>query len=325
MTTNTSELKLHIYVFSYNRGSFLRNCLDSLQECAPEYQVTVIDDGSKDNETIEVLNDWKDQHEIIVVNNAAAGDQKTGGLHNNMNYAFNHARKNRIKYILFMQDDVQLVRRIQNTDLQRAINFFRSNQNSFELSTTFLKEKYQTWDKSRMTIDTSVQAYMREYVRKKSGMPGCVGFSDVGLFEVDRFFKLFGDLESSEVANEMKARERGISLGFDVFPFMHWLPYPISHRGKKRTLYHRLVEIIAGAGFHPIQYMSKEEENKFLNRPQDVLPVAERFLISPTCPYARIWATEGGLDSLPPRGGWRNILEKLLRRVERLSRVVKYN
>ena len=46
-------------IFSYNRGHYLKNCVESLRRCLPAQSVktsiTIYDDGSNDHETVSLL------------------------------------------------------------------------------------------------------------------------------------------------------------------------------------------------------------------------------------------------------------------------------
>src|SRR5690606_21926670 len=48
-------LKMLFCIFSFNRGRFLQNCVDSIEQCAPGARIVVFDDSSYDEATKEVL------------------------------------------------------------------------------------------------------------------------------------------------------------------------------------------------------------------------------------------------------------------------------
>src|SRR5690606_8707842 len=97
--------------------------------------------------------------------------------------------------------------------------------NSAQLHTCFMKRFYQELDQQQMVEDPSGQAYLRP-----SNYPGYSGYSDVGLFHVERFFTLFGDLRNKEYDNNIFAQQNGIQMGISITPFMMWLPFPKSYR-----------------------------------------------------------------------------------------------
>jgi glycosyltransferase involved in cell wall biosynthesis len=58
---------LQIYVFSYNRPQYLENCLASLKRHAWNFDITVIDDGSDDEEVHEVLAKYRENIDTVIV------------------------------------------------------------------------------------------------------------------------------------------------------------------------------------------------------------------------------------------------------------------
>ncbi|MBC7185339.1 MAG: glycosyltransferase family 2 protein, partial [Marinobacter sp.] len=52
------------FVFSYNRGPHLKNCIESIETCAAGHRVIVYDDASEDPETQQILRDIETRHEV---------------------------------------------------------------------------------------------------------------------------------------------------------------------------------------------------------------------------------------------------------------------
>jgi len=293
--------ELVIFLFSYNRGKFLENCLESLWRCIPQHSIIIIDDHSDDPYTVYVLSRIGKHCEVILPKMELGSEYKTGGLSNNMNYALNLACERGIRRVLFIQDDMQMVRSLTEFDFDAIERYFDDNQNAMQIQTCFIRELSHESVRKKTFIDNSGTALLKIPELQK----GKDNFSDVGIFDVARFFRLFSKLKVGEGENSRIARERGITMGRSLYPFMNWLPYPLSHRGKKRAFTHWIVERIGGAGFHPIEIMSIEESEAFLKRDRSVLPIAERFLRSATSPRHDIWSTGGGEYNLICRGGWR--------------------
>ncbi|MDZ7736265.1 MAG: glycosyltransferase [Gammaproteobacteria bacterium] len=176
----------HIYLFSYNRARFLENCLASIRDCAPQCGVTIVDDSSDDRATVDLLRRCQGTHEILKPEGAVKIDVPYGGLYNNMNMALCHARDCGRERVVFIQDDIQFVRRLTETDVEYIEAFFSRYPRSFKLQTTFLKKGLKPYDERRMTLD----AESRVYFRRREG-PGLIDFSDVGVFHVPRFFESF--------------------------------------------------------------------------------------------------------------------------------------
>jgi len=297
---------MHIYIFSYNRGIFLENCLLSVRDCAPQYKVTVIDDKSSDYSTLEVINKWRNTYEVISPRRSKH-TYKTGGLYNNMNYAMDHAAINKNTFALFLQDDMQLIRKITKSDMSDIHDFYLYNKNVIQYDTNFMKF-HTTPD--NLYVDGSGKGYLKPLNLDYSG------FTALGVFHVDRFFRMFGEFKSTERLNDEYARSNGIQRGYARNPFMMWLPNPISHRGKKRSLWLRVIEKISRAGFYPYTYMSPSEASSFLKRKITEFPVAEDYLDCPGLTKKKKWAFVGGRSALYEQGGWRRIVGRVMKRVE---------
>lgn len=307
-----NQQNLAIYLFSFNRGQFLGNCLESIRLCASDFETTIVDDNSGDPETRSILDSQRPYWRFLEPQDTSDSDHKTGGLYNNMRLAFKDAKKRNKSYVLFIQDDMQLVRRIEPEDLAAASDFFKSNTNSAELHTCFLKRYLHERDQATMGLDSSQQAYLRP-----SDYPGFSGFSAVGLFSVTRFHDLFGELRRGEYANNEFAQTQNIQMGFARNPFMMWLPYPISHRGKKRNMQLHLVEGLAGCGYFPYETMTQERIKLLKNRPASELPLAENWLTCPNLSPTKYWSFAGGLSNLHARGGMRGQAGKILSSIKR--------
>ncbi|MEW5425234.1 glycosyltransferase family 2 protein [Amorphus sp. 3PC139-8] len=304
---------LPIYIFSYNRGQFLQNCVSTIEQCAPESEVVVIDDNSEDVETIQILKNINARHRVIRVAEQSGSEFKTGGLYGNMNLALSLAEASQIQLVLFIQDDMQFVRALKEFDLERIISFFEMNRNVIQYHSVFSRadsvEKVQKFAQ----LDKARAAYL---------LPGAVAvgkdnFSAVGVFHVGRVRQFLGSFSVGEGVNSKRCRDIGIQRGIGAYPFMNWLPYPSSYRGKRRNIMHRIVEFFGGAGFHPILQMPKELEEKLLSRDPSVVPVAEEWLTAPTAPRHDLWSTGGGEYNLIARGGVPALAFRALRRVKR--------
>ena len=103
---------MRLFVFSYNRGPFLANCIDSIERLAPEHSLTVVDDASDDPETLAVLARAA-KHHTVVTGEALSG-HKHGGLYPNMQAAFDTVPDKAL--FCFLQDDTQLVRPLTGED-----------------------------------------------------------------------------------------------------------------------------------------------------------------------------------------------------------------
>ena len=290
---------LCIYVFSFNRGQFLLNCLHSIETCAPGIRVCIIDDNSTDSYTKSVLADIKKQYFVEKNSNEEDVELKTGGLSGAMKFAMQMAKRDDVKLAIFIQDDMQFVRHLKDSDIKGYFEYFESVPNAIQISTTFIRELSR--DSFSEDYDTSKNDHA--YIRFQNREHGKSSFSDTGVFSVSKFFDLFQNFEIGEGANSEKARNLGLVCGRAIYPNMCWLPYPRSFRGKKRSLKHMVFEKFGRSGFYPIDIMTNKQEVYFLERDRSVLPIMERFLSAPKSPRKDIWSTGGGEYNFVCYGG----------------------
>lgn len=302
-TTKISEMreKLAIYIFSYNRAQLLDHSLETTARCMPGFDTFVVDDDSDDPATRQVIRKWADFAPVLEAGQKV-GEKKTGGLYPNMTRALNHARDNGYKYALFTQDDMQFVRPFDPRDVALVEDYFAAHLKVIQLLVHFIKRPEPGVDLAgRWKPDESGTSYLR--TENDSNAKAC--FSAGGIFHVSRTVAVLGSFEMSEASNSARMRAKGYYYGFSHAPMICFMPAPISFRGKRRSVEHRLYEMLGGAGFHPIAQMSGADVKRFWNRDRSILPVAEAFLHCPTAPAPENWAAGGGDYLVVARGGWR--------------------
>ncbi len=310
--------RVQVCVFSFNRGPFLKNCIESVR-AHTSWPLSVWDDDSRDPATLDVLSGLEaDGVPVYRAGSDMVREDRTGGLYGNMYAALQDGRDEGVEYLLFIQDDQQVVRPVDDEVITHADQFFTANEHSFLLHTFFLKQVSFRHDRSRMVLDSSGLAYFRQ----ETG-PGRYFFSAVGFFSVARFWELCGQRLVGEGAYENWCREHGVKMGFYVYPFAMWNPYPTAWRKQRRPLLERWIDAIGGAGLHRISPMTKEAQRQLLTRDPSILPVAERHMVAPTSPSHTCFSTEGGVSNLMCRGGWRKGLGMTLLQFKRLQSRLK--
>lgn len=310
--------KMEIYVFSYNRSQSLRNCIRSIEDCSPEYPITIVDDQSDDEEAKALLNELEQKYRVVQPDSGQylSDAQRTGGLYNNMQFALQDARDRGVDWVLFVQDDIQLVRSITEKDIESIHEFFQNHKDAFEVWPLFRKEQFHENDKANMHVLDSCC-----YKRSSSAQNIKSGFSAPGLFHIPRFFHYFETLENTEPQNDKKALDKGLFMGIYAYPFMMWLPFPVAYRNRTRDELSKKIDELAGAGFHPIKYMTEEQKKRLFTRDLQQFPIAERFLTCPTSPNENVWSFEGGLQNLVAQGGEKS---RIAARVQQLQQRGKY-
>lgn len=293
-----------VYVFSYNRGSFLQNAVMSTVFCMPECEVVIVDDCSDESYTKFVLSRLSEAGYSVLSPIADTLAKKTGGLFSNMTLAMRHAAKTGKKYVIFMQDDMQLVRRLLLTDFSDLEDGFKENHNVCQIFACFLPKV----NVSHVNTDEAESLplfYKRHMI---DATPKYGSFSAVGVFNVARSQEIL-PFCATELLNNERLKNLKFELLYYRNPFLTWLPFPKSHRNKERSLAHRLYEWLGGSGLHPVQYMSDAEVQAL--KVSKETPYAEDWLFSQSAPKARLWSTVGGRSNIgrrfniPPIKRWR--------------------
>lgn len=302
-----------VFVFSFNRGQFLQNCVSSIEACLPATSITIIDDRSTDPRTVQVLRSLAARYEILQSSPDALTEHKTGGLSGGMNLAMSIAKARGNEYVLFLQDDMQLVRPVLPRDLKAIESYFQSVPNTIQISSNFGRalSAPDFFDKFDVHLEASC------YLRKPGMETGKSGFSDTGIFSVSRYSQLFESFVLGELGNSQKAVQRGLRCGRSLYPFSSWLPYPTSYRGKHRSFQHRFFEYFGRSGYYPIDIMTESSvERLFARNPNIDCAQMEEYLHSPGCPRADIWSTGGGEYNFLAYGSPPARLYALLRRAK---------
>ena len=261
------------FVFSYNRGPHLKNCIESIETCAPGHQVIVYDDASDDSETQQILRDIETRHEVRRRDDKGSGDQH-GALYTNMQRAIESVEDDCL--ICFLQDDTQLVREIDEQDLQFMEGYFEKFPNGGFLAPVFQKRitRQRTLDRFVYYEDRGV--YVCEH-RSRKQVAG-VYYSDISVTRSDRLKAVNWKFVPGEFENEQQAKENFLEMGYLYAPFAMWLPNPPAYRNKKKSFTFMLAEIVNKAGLYPFGIMDDSRVRTLRTRPTGQVPIAEDYL-----------------------------------------------
>jgi glycosyltransferase involved in cell wall biosynthesis len=316
MRRSTSLEKTNIYVFSYNRGGYLKNCLSSIEksfEILPN--IFIVDDCSDEPSTVEILNELRKTYPVFP---SFRNDQhlRLGALYQNMNWALSHARLQGQDYALFLQDDMQLVRTVTAAEFGLLCSQFQNHPNMLQIGLTFWKTKNHLGTSGKMR-----KILVKDLLYFRSNEPDFfyASFIATGLFHITRVSELLGSFLSSEKLNQKLCERKNLVVGFYRDPFAMYLPFPKVYRGKKVSLLLRLSQTIGRSGFYPLCFMSDEEKKKLRDRDMDILPTADRFLKPKAIPACKEWSVAGGgFRNASALGGWRKALNSILIRLDKL-------
>lgn len=261
------------FVFSYNRGPHLKNCIESIETCAAGHRIVVYDDASNDPETRQILSDIGKRHEVRTRDDKASGDQH-GALYTNMQRAIESVEDSSL--ICFLQDDTQLVRRIDDQDIRFMEGYFEKFPNAGFLAPVFQKRITRQRTLDRFVYHEDRGVYVCEH-RSRKQVAG-VYYSDISVTRSDRLRAVDWKFVPGEFDNEQQAKASFLEMGYLYAPFAMWLPNPPAYRNKNKSFTFRLAEIVNRAGFYPFAIMADETVEKLRSRPTNQVPIAEDYL-----------------------------------------------
>lgn len=277
-----SAVKVIICIFSFNRGQFLENCVHSIEQCAPDAKIAVFDDDSNDTATRKTLECIAKTHAVIQPGKTS--HHKLGGLYGNMQCALEYARDEDI--VCFLQDDMQVVRPIDASDIQAIDAAFNRDEDLAFLHPCFLKGCNRSRDAQSLGFDSTFNAYFRSGTSQSAGQH----FSAVLLARPARLLERQWVFSGSEPENDQQARALFSRIGHLYAPFAMWLPEVPAYRGKRKTLALRLAERRRYCGFFPYQIMTAPQVLALKSRPPEILPVAEDFLQCANTDIPKPWS-----------------------------------
>ena len=223
---------IEVAIFSYNRLFYLKNALHSVQRNVSDARVRIYDDGSDLSEMKNFLFENSD----LVGARLKGLDSKHGGLYANMQSALDEAQQD---YLLLMQDDTQIVRKMEQEDLEAINRAFEAFPTAAFLSVMFLKGEKK-------------RRYKRVIERRDDVKTNCIALShsttvliqsyyDVVLCNVPRLRAAGWKFENTEVANMKKARELFGEMPIMRNPMMFFCPEVPFFRDRRQSLAARII------------------------------------------------------------------------------------
>lgn len=264
------QTEIEVAIFSYNRGKYLRNCVESVHQNMPGVKITVFDDDSDEKETVAYLNTLGE----MVVTSRESSTSRHGNLYNNMQTALISAKS---RYLLFLQDDTQVVRAVSGADLKNIRTAFNDRDVAF-LRPQLMKQFSYGKFRYSMTADAKMRAYVpnSEFLEATFGNSYC----DLVLGDVARLRKARWQFSDGERANQIQAQSKFKYMPFMADGFVFYCPEVPSYRNRKLFLASKLVQDSLKGSISTYYVLSEDQNNNFTNRNIDIWPVAEEFLTS---------------------------------------------
>lgn len=265
--------RISVAIFSFNRGEYLKNCFESVARCMNGADIKVYDDGSDDSETLRYLDSLGGTRVRVSQNDGAL---RHGGLYHNMQVAYEECDS---EYLLFLQDDTQLVRVVDECDMAVIDAFFEKNKSAAFINPVFLKgHRRASINKQLMWLPDSdgyYQVISESMKRRSVSMYYC----DVVIAKVDRLREKGWCFSNSETLNAERAREHFSKMLQMASPFIMHVPEVTLYRKKMKTYGARLADKIVGEGVKNFLFMSEGQVDLLRRRDkQGAYPYAEDFI-----------------------------------------------
>jgi glycosyltransferase involved in cell wall biosynthesis len=261
-----------VAVFSYNRGGYLRNCVASVRRNMPFAEVRVYDDTSTDPETVAVLRAL----DVPVVQPGHAEAGRHGGLYANMNRALDEAQTG---LILFLQEDMQVVRPVQPVELQQ-IGLILGAGRAFVFP-GFMKASSLPKYRRQMRADPSLRAYVGQ-----ADDPGRITYVDVMIADVARLRAVGWRFQGNERANAAQAGGLFADMPYMADPFLFYCPEVPIYRNRAQSLSSRIAARLTGEDVKAFHDLDEAAVARLMRRPMTDWPVAEEWL-TPLNPKVR--------------------------------------
>lgn len=262
---------IEVFIFSYNRGDFLLNCVESTKRNFSSASITVIDDRSDDEYTKAVLKSFSD---VTVKYATGENDGRWGGFYKNIDWVIQDLATH--SWVILIEDDMQFVRPFTDADIEAITNFFDRYPKSGYLMLEFLKDEHKLKDQKFIMLDKHKQFYFFE--DGAESYRGTVHACTSGVLNIRHMrecnYRFVGDRKT--VRN--RAKSTFTKMGVYPYPNLMYLPFPKAIKNRKQTVTRRVIERYYGADFNPYFDLAGKRLNFFLERNISQLPYAGDWL-----------------------------------------------
>lgn len=260
--------ELEVAIFSYNRGKYLQNCIESIAGNLPGVKFTVFDDHSDEKETVEYLASLGNK---VVLGSDGSGTRH-GNLYKNMQMALEQSSK---RFLLLLQDDIQVVRPVDKHGMACITAIFDDPDIAF-LRPQFMKLGDGERNISLLEPSNKVRAYIPK-LEFKEGTFGHA-YCDVVLCDVPKLKKAAWTFLEGERANQIQAHGIFKYMPFMADSFIFYCPEVPCYRNKKLFLASKMVQNKLHGKISKFKSLSIEENINFISRGINIWPIAESFL-----------------------------------------------
>lgn len=259
---------LAVAIFSYNRGEYLKNCVDSVRHNIPFAEITIYDDRSDDPNTVSYLAECGVRVEL----NDRVSSERHGNLYRNMQRAVEECRAD---LLLFLQEDTQVVRPLDTASVLLIASEMTGSESAF-IRVSFFWGANEKGKKDLLTVDQGTRVY---HVDPKSPACGLYQYYvDLSLCIPERLRQMKWKFANSEPENARQAKAFFAPMPVLVDPFVCQCPEVPAYRDRRLFAASALIQRDRKGEIVRFEPMTAEEVSDFIVRSPSDQPLAERWL-----------------------------------------------
>ncbi len=241
----------------------MQNLVTSIKAYYPEFNMTIFDDGSDDENTLQVLSTLK-RDGITVLQGNNSSESKHGGLYRQMNKALQYALQHSYAYAYFVQDDMQYLWRDNLLEAKVAHAF--SQPECIMCNSSFLQKILTEGIESRLpALKPGLYSFTPN------------GVADTGIIDLEKAQAIgLSFPQHSEHSNGRYWYEKGYRLYWLPVPHLAWVPWPTTIRNKIKQI--RTPYVLKPLGQKTIEKLQKNTSYAYL---EDYTSIDNGYMIKP--------------------------------------------
>lgn len=269
-------MNYHVVIFSYNRGPYLKNCVDSVIKHCNNIPFTIYDDGSDDPQLLSYLKSLGS----AVTHKKNTEFSRHGGFYENMQAALNEIDA---EILILLQDDTQIVRDISELDFNFWKNYFLNYPDCAFLNPVFMKglrrkdflRYYQPNHRDR------VYRWVEDFLNPSKDGPVPSFYMDICIVNAKKLRDIGWVYQSSEYLNGLQA-QKFFNHGMPQLPdpFVFYVPEEPVYRSRLKTKGTQLAQKLSGNSVKSFISMTPREVNLMRDRNLSIYPFAEDFIFT---------------------------------------------
>lgn len=236
------------------------------------FPTVIIDDQSEDEQTLQVIDSYRNYFDRIFVSDQPKAGRKHGNLYDNVQKMCAYATEQGFEYLFMVQDDMQFVRRLDTEILAQYDRMFAYDDKVLQVDPRFLRKAY----------DYEIIADCKAYRFRAGDYRG--SYADVGILRLSTLNALGWKFLDSESENKRALSALGYQRLFPFAPVVMHVPFPVSYRNGRR----RSSLLPFNRGSYSYHELTPKEQHAMNTRPLEDIPYFRSYLKPKNMLLARV-------------------------------------